>query len=171
MVPRSLLCALGLWTACFSGGCFSVVADAQAGPTSSTRFTDGRYGAALQVAGGMNISDEGRDAESVGPGLDLRSKITGDVKQGGFGAHVYWLSSSFTTPYARAGATLLELGSVDGETSFGAFGPRAEAGVFFGTVVVSSFAEWDVRMTSQKNEGFVGLMAGIGTAVSTAPLH
>jgi hypothetical protein len=37
--------------------------------------------------------------------------------------------------------------------------------------VLSSFAEWDVRMTSQKNEGFVGLMAGVGTALSTSPLH
>jgi len=171
MTFRLVFFAAALTSALPIGGCMSVVADVQAGATSSTRFTEGRYGGALQVASGLNMSDDSRDVEHFGPGADLRAKITRDAKQVGFGPHLYLLDSSYVTPYARTGVTLVEVGSVDGETSFGAFGPRAELGMFFGTFVLSSFAEWDVRMTSQKNEGFVGVMAGIGTAVSTAPLH
>ncbi len=148
-------------------GCFSVVADAQAGAVSSTRFTEGRYGGAVQLAGGMNFDNYSRSAESVGPGLDLRGKFTEDIQQVSFGPHVYVLGDSWVTPYGRAGATLLELGSVDGAGTFGALGPRAELGMFFGTFVISSFAEYDLRWTSQDNEGFVGVMAGIGNAVSS----
>jgi hypothetical protein len=150
-----------------SSGCFSMVYDAQAGAVSSTRFTEGRYGGAVQLAAGGNLSDRSKSVEHFGPGLDLRGKFTGDIKQVSFGPHVYLISSSWITPYARTGATLVELGSVDGSGTFGALGPHGEVGMFFGPFVISTFAEYDLRWTSQDNEGFVGVMAGIGNAVSS----
>ncbi|GMV14262.1 MAG: hypothetical protein HS104_31370 [Polyangiaceae bacterium] len=150
-------------------GCFSLMADAQAGAVSSARFEAGRYGAAVQAAGGLNIGADG--AEHLGPGGDVRVKWTGDMQQLGLGPHLYWLHSAWTTPYARVGATAIELGVVDGDTSIGALGPRAELGMFFGLFVISAFAEYDLRWTHQPHEGFVGLMLGYGTAVTTAPLH
>jgi len=98
-------------------------------------------------------------------------KVSGDVRQVGIGPHVYWLHSSWTSPYARVGATLLELGRVDGSTAVGSLGPRAELGMFLSTFVVSGFVEYDLRWTDQENEGFFGLMLGTGFAGSTAPLH
>jgi len=160
--------ALAISLSC--SGCFSLMGDAQAGAVSSTRFVDGRYGVAGQVAGGFNFGSD-TDAEHAGLGADARLKVTGDVQQVGVGPHVYLLFGSFATPYARVGATLLEAGSVDGAASFGALGPRGELGVFLGPLVLSTFAEWDLRWTRQRNEGFVGAMIGVGTAVSTAPFH
>ncbi len=160
---RTLVMLFGV----LSSGCFSMVYDAQAGAVSSTRFTQGRYGGAVQLAAGGNLSDRDRSAESVGPGLDVRGKFTEDIQQVSFGPHLYLISSSWVTPYARAGATLLEVGSVDGAGTFGSLGPRGEVGMFFGPFVISTFAEYDLRWTSQDHEGFVGVMAGIGTAVSS----
>lgn len=168
-VPMSRLVLL-LGASWLTSGCFSAMGDVQAGGVSSTRFEEGRVGGAAQVAGGVSFGTD-TDVEHVGPGADLRAKVTRDVTQVGIGPHVYWLHSSWVTPYARAGATLLEFGSVDGDASFGALGPRAELGMFITPVVVSAFAEYDLRWTDQANEGFVGLMVGVGSAISTAPLH
>lgn len=163
------LCFCIAWAA-LSAGCMSAVADAQVGGVSSTRLAKGRYGGAGQLAGGFSLGNT-RDAEHFGPGADLRLKATEDITQVGIGPHAYWLHSSWTTPYARVGATLLELGRVDGATSIGSLGPRAEFGVFLSTFVISAFAEYDLRWSDQDNEGFFGLMLGKGFGISTeAPL-
>jgi hypothetical protein len=148
----------------------SLMADAQAGAVSSTRFDEGRYGVAAQAALGAALG-ETRTSEHLGPGGDLRVKVTRDIQQVGIGPHVYLLASSWTTPYARFGSTLLEVGSVDDDLCVGALGPRAEVGAFFTPFVISAFAEYDLRWTQQPHEGFVGLSVGIGDAMSTAPLH
>lgn len=163
----SILPALAL--PCLSG-CISVVADAQAGFVSSTRFEKQRIGGAAQVAGGFNIGSD-TDAEHFGPGLDARAKVTRDIQQVGVGPHLYWLSSSWVSPYARLGTTLVELGRVDDAFSVGALGPRAELGFFHSGFVVSTYAEWDLRWTEQRNEGFVGLNIGVGHALSSAFVH
>lgn len=153
-----------------SAGCFSAMGDIQAGALSSTRFESGRYGGVAQVAGGSRFGND-TDAEHIGPGADARLELTSNVKQFSLGPHLYLLPSSWNTPYARFGATLIELGSVDDDFSFGALGPRAELGMFMGPVVISTFARYDLRWTHQSNEGFVGVMVGVGMAVSTASLH
>ncbi len=148
----------------------SLMADAQAGAVSSTRFEEGRYGVAAQAAVGAALG-ETRTSEHLGPGGDVRVKVTRDIQQVGIGPHVYLLASSLTTPYARFGSSLIELGSVDDDLSVGALGPRAEVGAFFELFVISAFAEYDLRWTHQPHEGFVGVSVGIGEAMSTAPLH
>ena len=153
-----------------SSGCMSMMGDLQAGPVASTRFEEGRYGVAAQAALGAALG-ETRTSEHLGPGGDMRVKVTRDVKQVAIGPHVYLLASSLTTPYARFGSTLLEVGSVDDDLTVGALGPRAEVGAFFTPFVISAFAEYDLRWTHQPHEGFVGVSVGIGEAMSTAPLH
>ncbi|MCC6899374.1 MAG: hypothetical protein IT377_10395 [Polyangiaceae bacterium] len=162
--------ALSLTLAGLSSGCMSLMADAQAGAVASTRLEEGRYGVAAQVAGGAALS-ESRATEHLGPGADLRVKVTRDIQQVGIGPHAYLLATSWTTPYARIGSTLIEVGSVDGDLSVGALGPRAEIGAFFDWFVLSAFAEYDLRWTRQPHEGFFGLTVGVGEAMSTAPLH
>lgn len=150
-----------------SQGCFSFLGDLQGGYTSSTRFEDGRRGLALQAAMGGNLSDKSDLAESVGPGLAVRSKFTSDVKQVSLSPHVYYLAGSGFTPYARLGTNLLQFEHVDGRFAYGMFSPYAELGLYFTPFVLSAFAEYDLRFTSQPNEGFVGVMAGIGYGVSS----
>lgn len=73
--------------------------------------------------------------------------------------------------YLRAGASLVHLGSVDGSFAGGMGSPSAEVGVTIPVadeaknvvhVLLSGFAEYDVRFTDQKNEAFFGVSAGLG---------
>lgn len=150
-----------------SQGCFSFLGDIQGGYASSTRFESGRRGVAVNAALGGNISDESDTAERLGPGLAVRTKFTSDVKQVSLSPHVYFLPGSGVTPYARLGTNLLQFEHVDGSFAYGMFSPYAELGLYVTPFVISAFAEYDLRFTSQPNEGFVGLMAGIGYGVSS----
>jgi len=150
-----------------SQGCFSLLGDVQGGYTSSTRFESGRRGVAVNASLGGNISDDSDTAESVGPGLAVRTKFTSEVKQVSLSPHVYFLPGSGVTPYARLGTNLLQFEHVDGRFAYGMFSPYAELGLYLAPFVVSAFAEYDLRFTSQPNEGFVGLMAGLGYGVSS----
>jgi hypothetical protein len=153
-------------TALLTPGCFSVLGDAQVGGVTSTRFEEGRYGVAAQVGAGLSI-DEDRSAEHAGGGMSVRTKFTPDVTQVAVSPHVYYLHSSWVTPYARAGVNLLQFEEVDNEAVFGMFSPYAEAGMVFTPLVVSAFAEYDVRFSGVPNEPFVGLMLGVGAGFSS----
>jgi len=123
---------------------------------------------AAQLSGGLSLGDE--TAERFGPGMAFRTKFTDEVKQFAFAPHVYYLHGSGTTPYARAGANLLQLERIEGESAFGMFSPYGEAGVFVSPFVFSAFAEYDWRFTHQPHEGFFGVMIGWGAAASTSAL-
>ncbi|HQP35244.1 MAG TPA: hypothetical protein PLI95_08700 [Polyangiaceae bacterium] len=147
-------------------GCFSMLMDLQGGYTSSTRFESGRQGFALNASAGGNLGDT-RGAEVAGPGLAIRSKLTSEVKQISLSPHAYLLGGSGIAPYARGGVNLLQFEQVDGSFAYGMFSPYGEVGIYLSPLVLSAFAEYDLRFTSQRNEGFVGIMAGIGTGVSS----
>lgn len=149
-------------------GCASVLVDGQAGYVSSTRLDDTHRGLAAQLSSGLALGDE--TAEHFGPGMALRTKFTGEVRQFALAPHVYYVSDAGTTPYARAGANLLQFERIEGESAFGMFSPYGEAGVFVTPFVFSAFAEYDLRFTHQPNEGFFGIMVGWGLAASTSAL-
>lgn len=166
-MARPLIAAAVLPLALGSQGCFSLLADVQGGYTSSTTFDNGRGGFALNASAGGNVSDRSSAAESAGPGLALRTKFSNEVKQVSLSPHAYYLGGSVVAPYGRLGTNLLQFEQVDGRFAYGMFSPYAELGVFLTPFVLSAFAEYDLRFTSQRNEGFVGLMAGIGYGVSS----
>lgn len=161
--------AVGLplaWLGLGAQGCFSLLADAQGGFTSSTTFDSNRRGVAVNASAGGNLGED-ETAEHVGPGIALRTKFSQDVTQFAFSPHAYVLAGSVVSPYARAGVNLAQVESVDGAFAYGMGSPYGELGIYVWPVVISGFAEYDVRFTSQRNEGFVGIQAGIGTGVSS----
>lgn len=151
-------------------GCFSLMVDAQAGYTTNTSFDEGRRGLAAQLSGGFAMSED-EVTESFGPGVGLRTKFTDEVKQFAFTPHLYYLGGSGTAPYARLGANLLQLEKIEGDSSFGMFGPYLEGGVFLTPLVLSTFVEYDVRFSDHPNEPFVGVMMGFGAAASSSALR
>jgi hypothetical protein len=168
---RRAIAVAGAALALCQVGCFSFVADEQAGLVASTAAQPGRVGAAFASSVGANASldDDSRDfVEHVGPGAALRVKVTRDVQQFALGPHAYWLQHGVVSPYARAGVNLLQFEHVDGGFGFGMFSPYAEAGVRIFPVVVSGFVEYDLRFTHQANEGFFGVMLGWGIDLSSA---
>jgi hypothetical protein len=144
--------------------------DAQAGYTTNTSFDEGRRGLAAHLSGGFAISED-EVTESFGPGAALHTKFTDEVKQFAFTPHIYYLGGSGTAPYARVGANLLQFEKIEGDSSFGMFGPYLEGGVFLTPLVLSTFVEYDVRFSDHPNEPFVGLMVGYGAAASSSALH
>ncbi|MEZ4229921.1 MAG: hypothetical protein R3B89_12165 [Polyangiaceae bacterium] len=165
---RGELC-VGVVVLICASGCASVLADAEAGATTAPAHTDGRTGAALMIGGGLNLSDHDESAETGGPGVDLRARFTRDVQEVAFGPHVYVLADTLVTPFARVGASLVEIGSVDDEFSFGMFGPHAQLGMILAGFAVSAVGSYSIRF-GPDDDGFVGLLVGYGFGATTGSL-
>lgn len=156
----------GLSLLVFGSGCGSTLMDLEAGPTIAPTHPEGRTGAQLTLGGGANFSDYDRSAESGGPGVDLRARVTRDVQELAVGPHIYFLADSLVTPFARVGASLVEVGSVDDEFSFGMFGPHAQLGVIWYTFALSAVGSYSIRF-GPDDDAFVGLLLGWGFAGTT----
>ncbi len=150
--------------------CASVLVDAEAGPTIAPTHAEGRTGAAVTLGSGMNASNYDRGAETSGLGLDVRARFTRDVKEVAFGPHLYVLAESLVTPFARVGASLVELGDVDDEFSFGMFGPHAQLGMIWAPFALSAVGSYSIRF-GPDDDAFVGLLFGFGFGATTGSLH
>ena len=99
----------------------------------------------------------------------LRLRAGGDIQELGAGAGICLRGSGpGVVPYARAGLMALQIGAADGRFSIGMFGPHVEAGVAIDIGNLPSFIQrvtsyfiaisagigYDVRFTSQPNEGY-----------------
>lgn len=158
------LVVASLWASSLTG-CFSMMMDAQVGYTGSMNNSE-RRGVAAQAGRGLSIGD--KTAENLGLGMSVRSKIAKDLLQLDLSPHMYVLAGSGTTPYGRAGVNMLQLEKVEGDLAFGMGSPYGELGMFFTPFVVSAFAEYDLRFFHQPNEGFFGVMVGLGGALSSS---
>ncbi|MCA9641670.1 MAG: hypothetical protein KC492_13280 [Myxococcales bacterium] len=157
--------ALGLSWLLGVSGCGSVLVDAEAGPTFAPAHVEGRTGAAITLGSGMNLSND-QSAESGGVGMDLRGRVTRDVQEVAFGPHLYVLADSLVTPFARVGASLVELGSVDDDFSFGMFGPHAQLGMVWAPFALSAVGSYSIRF-GPDDDAFVGLLFGWGFGGTT----
>ncbi|MGE0325131.1 MAG: hypothetical protein AB7K71_34680 [Polyangiaceae bacterium] len=158
--------AVGLSLLLGLSGCGSVLMDAEAGPTIAPTHPEGRTGAAFTIGSGANLSDYDTSAETGGFGMDLRGRFTRDVQEVAFGPHLYVLADSLVTPFARVGASLVELGSVDDQFSFGMFGPHAQLGMMWAPFALSAVGSYSIRF-GPNDDAFVGLLLGWGFAATT----
>lgn len=163
-------CTVGLGSLLLGAGCGSVLVDAEAGPTIAPTHPEGRTGAAVTLGSGANLSDYDRSAETSGLGMDLRGRFTRDVQEVAFGPHLYVLADSLVTPFARVGASLVELGSVDDDFSFGMFGPHGQLGMILAPFALSAVGSYSIRF-GPDDDAFVGVLLGWGFAGTTSSVR
>jgi len=171
---RSLVLPLAL----AAQGCAPLL-DVQAGYAGSTSPRAGRHGGSVQTGLSFGMCDGSLLGGSrcapvaVGGGALLRGRFTRDIQQVSLVPHAFVIANAdggtaSVRAYARGGVSLVHLGVVDGTFAGGLGSPSAELGVVLPLgrakthLVLSGFAEYDVRLSRQPNEGFFGVSAGVG---------
>ncbi len=113
-----------------------------------------------------------------GAGFQLRTKFGTDLAQVGVGPHFYLLTAGqflglskgwASAGFLRAGVDLLQLGAIDGHGNVGIFSPYADLGwlVMNPGISLSVGAHYDVRLSSAKNDLWLGAAIGFGFAPTT----
>lgn len=124
---------------------------------------------------GSELTAGGNDS---GAGFQLRTKFGSDLAQVGVGPHFYLLGAGrflglskgwSSAGFLRAGVDLLQLGAIDGHGNVGIFSPYADLGwlVMNPGVSLSVGAHYDVRLSSAKNDLWLGAAIGFGFAPTT----
>ncbi|MDI3291007.1 hypothetical protein [Polyangium sp. 15x6] len=170
----SALMALLLFTPACSGWL-----RAEGGFTTSTTLAKGRQGGSV----GLEAAVGGRH-DPVIMDVALRGKVT----EGAGDASLFLGALHIHRPepvgfYVLGGVNFLQLGSADGDVSFGMFSPAAEAGLVIGftdkkkvngvpveppdMLTIGTRIEYDLRFTSQPHEGF--WTVNLGYAIGVAP--
>jgi|SRR6185503_15989975 len=139
---------------------------ADAGFTTSTTLKSSRQGAVIDADFAL-----GARHDAVLADVGLHGKVT--AAAGDFAISFGLLH--FTQPgpvgwYVLGSVYLLQPGIVDGQGSFGMFGPSAEAGITYKPgrddllpllLTLGTKIEYDIRFTSQPHEGFWSTNLGI----------
>lgn len=152
---------------------------AEGGFTTATTLARGRQGGAVGVEAAI-----GGEHDALAFDVALRGKVTegaGDVALFLGGLHLR--RPDPVALYLLGGVNLLQLGSADGEVSFGMASPVAEIGMVIDianrktanglrlespdVLTVGTRIEYDVRFTTQPNEGF--WTVNVGYALGVAP--
>jgi len=151
---------------------------AEGGFVTSTTLAKGRQGASAGVEAAI-----GGEHDPVALLMALRGKVTegaGDVALHVGGIHIH--NPDPVGFYVMGGANFLQLGSADGDVSFGMFSPAAELGMIIGfkskspsgvpvklpdMLTLGTRIGYDLRFTSQPNEGF--WTVNLGYAVGSGP--
>ncbi|MDI1480839.1 hypothetical protein QHF84_29735 [Polyangium sp. y55x31] len=151
---------------------------AEGGFTTATTLARGRQGASIGVEAAL-----GERRAPVVLDVALRGKVTEGA--GDLALFVGGLLLRRPGPvgvYVLPGVNLLQLGSADGDVSFGMFSPVAEVGMVIDLakrrspdgipreppemLTIGTRIEYDLRATSQPHEGFwtvnVGYAVGVG---------
>lgn len=163
---RVVVCILLL----FATGCSGWIRP-EMGFATSTTLDSKRQG----IAGGMDLA-VGDRSTPLAFNLGLRGRVTPQT-----GDAIVNMGLGFLLPpkpvgfYVLGGANVLQLGSTDGDVSFGMFSPVGEMGVIIkaqkdknpkdppnGTnaVTLGTRIEYDFRFTHQPNEGFLTFNLG-----------
>lgn len=124
---------------------------------------------------GIHASSGAGDRDS-GLGMQARAKIGGSIGQLGVGGHLYALSGGrYSWPfqfesaaYVRAGMDLLQVGVAEGHGSAGVLCPFVDVGWLVSNpgIVLSVSSQYDWRLSSAKNDLWIGAFIGFGFAPS-----
>ncbi len=126
---------------------------------------------------GLNY-DIGVGGPDAGGGMQIRTKFTGAVAEGGVGVHGYAISGgnlktilppSFDDAlFVRAGADVLQVGRVEGHANVGTMCPFLDVGMIVPSpgVELSAGLAYDWRLSSAKNDLWAGVFLGFGFGAS-----
>ncbi|MDC3962768.1 hypothetical protein [Polyangium jinanense] len=152
---------------------------AEGGFTTSTTLARGRQGGSVGLEAAI-----GGEHDRVALDVALRAKVT----EGAGDASLFIGGLRLLRPdpgglYLLGGVNVLQLGSADGDVSFGMFSPVAEVGLAIDfrnrktsnrlrlespeMLTLGTRIEYDLRFTSQPNEGF--WTVNLGYALGVAP--
>lgn len=155
-----------------SSGC-TWLGTLEAGGVTSPTGREGRSGVAVEARGAFGD-------DHVLTGVGMNAKVTRDVVSVGPAVEMTFLfaeRSSPVEPFVTAGVTPVGFGSADGRFTTSVLSPRMRGGAYFPfgsmnvggrtlrgptAIVVSGFAEYDLRASGPKSEAFVGGTVGFG---------
>ncbi len=123
---------------------------------------------------GVNASS-GAGSSDGGLGFQVRTKFGSEVKQVGAGLHGYLatggkflgLSQGFeNAAYVRLGADVLQVGVAEGHGSVSLMSPFLDVGWIIPNpgVSLSLSTQYDLRLSSAKNDFWIGAFLGFGFA-------
>lgn len=129
---------------------------------------EGKHGVGINVNGGFG-------AREGGMGVHARAKFGSAVNQLGLGAHGYVLSGGefeklpfqwAPAGFVRFGADVVQLGAAEGHGNVGLFCPFFDVGMLISNpgISLSASAQYDVRLSSARNDLWVGAFLGFGFA-------
>jgi hypothetical protein len=154
-------------------GCNPIV-QVEGGMFDSISHRFGREGPLVEARAGMFSG-------SLGGTMGIRSKFSSELTQIAISQDFFFmpLYPRLVTPFLRAGVNNYQFESLDDAFGYGMFSPYAEVGALIRISEDQSARTWlslgvgiehDIRFTSQPNESYWSLRAGLWFSEETPPM-